>query len=596
MEKRVFKLAFFSLAVVVLTLFAIASNASSFALVEKLDKVLTFIPVFYGNTGIVSFVIEGSAFEITIHSPENTTYNFSVGENYSLDLNVSAGFTVDTWWYTLYDLRHNETARENVTFTPNTTIQAVRWNNKLVVYANDSGGNVANASVEFFVFVPNTAPVFVGLDNEVFVCEDSSLNYKFNATDPDEDNLTLSLIPTNPFYISPEEFFGQVNITSAILSGVLHKSDVGTYQETLSVNDNYNSTCCVDTAQVNITVIEINHAPSVETIGVRTIWSQGDNSSLYEEVSVSDIESGTQTSGNFSFNLTFLNGQKFFDISPFGVINFTANDSVVGAYNISLCVTDQALANPHENISLCGQDGSNLTSCQNFSLTVTNENRAPQITSYYPTELNFTSQSTSTLEFNITEHDPDGSIPDAYWYVDGIFKEYDTMSLTDSFSYTFGCGVSGEHNVSVVVTDGLLNTSLTWNITLQAVSCISAASGGGSGGGGGGGGGGAGQAIEKAEKCEPLYVCETWGECKNAIAGIDLNEISAKEFNLVKRACDANSWSRNVCGYQRRECFDLNSCNATSQIDSLLPKELRACYYTSAPSCSDNIRNCHDGA
>ncbi len=528
-----------------------------------------------GTSGTVGLVILGPELNVFIHSPENITYNFSIGDDYIIDLNVSADFTVDTWWYKLEDLRHGTTVNESVVFTPNDTINAVRWSNKITVFANDSSGSSASSSVIFFVSVPNSAPVLGAIDDGIFVCESNSLSYSFSASDADEDDLTADISPKNPFFVSSPTRINLTTVISSIFSGNLTKSDVGIYSEVVSVSDGE----YVDTKNTNITVIEINNAPSVENVGVQTIYTQGDNSTFYKEVQVSDVENGNQSSGNFTFNLTFLNGNKFFDITQFGVMNVSGNDSIIGVYNLSLCVTDKAIENIHQNISLCGQDGLNQTVCQNFSLTVTDENRAPTITNYYPSNFSLSISGTGTLSFNITKYDPDGTIPDTYWYVDGFLKEYDSGSSYDKFEYSFGCGVSGTHTIKAEITDGLLNDSVEWTVSVERVQCPLPSEGGGGGGGGG------------IEGCATNWACDTWEVCQNAKASLEIGLLSGEDYRTVKDSCLEQNLDDSSCGVQIRKCFDLNSCNSSAG----QPPEFQGCYYLEKPSCFDNVKNCHDG-
>ena len=160
-------------------------------------------------TGLVRLFVEGDAQYIEITSPENITYNFDIGETYIVGLNVTAvNFGVDTWWYTLLDLKHDQTVDEDIELATgvdslNTTISVVRWSNKLLVYANTSGGAVFNTNVTFFVYVPNSAPVIESLSPEIYVCESEELAYYFNVTDVDEDDngyLESDISPSNPFY------------------------------------------------------------------------------------------------------------------------------------------------------------------------------------------------------------------------------------------------------------------------------------------------------------------------------------------------------------------------------------------------------------
>ncbi len=374
------------------------------------------------------------------------------------------------------------------------------------------GFSIVNTTSNFTVIPPNYYPTFVGdLNDSLFVCEGEQLYYAFNASDEDGDVITPDIAPENPFYAF---WISQVtpNVqTLAIVSGTLTKANAGGvnasskfYRETVSINDNYDPPCCENTTEVNITVIEINNAPVIEDMGVQTIYTQGDNSTFYKSVGYDDREYNLGY-GTINFNISFNGGTELFNISAGGIINFTANSSTaLGVYNITICVNDTGLTNAYSDIlTYCGQTGGSRNSCDNFSLTVTNENRAPNITSYYPTNLAFSSASNTNLYFNITKHDPDGTIPDAYWYVDGVFIEKDSASSYDDFNYNFGCGVSGVHTISVEITDGLANDSMSWSATLSASDC----GGGGAGGGGGGGGGGAG--LQSIFSVSPEFITTT---------------------------------------------------------------------------------------
>ena len=362
----------------------------------------------------------------------------------------------------------------------------------------DLGLSVVNTTSNISVVNPHSYPYFGFVNTTLFVCEGNRLYYEFFAYDLDGDALTGDISPRDPFFIFWISQTTQNNNTFAVISGTIDKGDVGgvnngykLYQETITISDGFNATCCSNSTNTNITAIEINNAPVIEDVGVKTIWNKGENSTFYEEVGYDDTEYNLNY-GNVSFNISIVNATSgavvnLFNITSLGVINFTANlSTALGVYNITICLNDSGLSSPHANINTyCGQTGSAFSVCDNFSLTITDSNRAPNITSYYPGDLTVNTPDTTNLYFNITTSDDDGTIPDAYWYVDGVQVEYDSGSSVNEFTHTFGCEVSGIHNVSVNVTDGLLNSSLTWDITLQYVSCTAP------GGGGGGGGGGA---------------------------------------------------------------------------------------------------------
>ncbi len=527
------------------------------------------------TTGSVGFnVMESRGF--SIESPLNITYNFSAGDNYTLNLNVSiiGDLVVDNWFYTLWDLKNNELVNDSITFTPNSTFDAVRWSNKLYVYANSSG-TIRTMDVSFFVNVSNTAPILEGINQSIYVCEGQSLDYDFNITDFDENSIEVDISPKNPFFVYPTSFSGQIYMNSSIISGILDKSSVGIYEETISASDGEN----VDTVDTNITVIEINNAPTVQNIGVQTVWTQGVNSTFYKQIEVTDVEDGNQSSGNFVFSIEFLNGGDLFNITDYGIMNFTPNSSQVGVYNITVCVNDTGISSPHENISLCDQNGGVIEICQNFSLTVTDENRAPTILDYYPSNLNLNVFGTNNLYFNLSEYDPDGTIPDAYWYLDGVLKEYDSGNLTDEFSYIFGCGVSGSYTIKAEITDGLLNDSVEWIVNVGLVTCPLPEEKGGGGGGGGG------------ISCREKWVCDGWGICQNTEESLKAGFLAGEDYRIIKEQCEENNWFWKLCGVQIRKCFDLNNCNTTYS----KPSEFGSCHYVEKPSCRDGVKNCHEG-
>jgi hypothetical protein len=535
--------------------------------------------LFFGmTTGLAKVMITIGSGTLNLHilSPENTTYSFGIGDPYNLGLNVSADFNVELWRYTLTDLKHNRIVYDNVAFTPNITFDAVRWSNRLEVFASQAGNDeVISRNVTFFVYVPNSAP-YISLDSRIYSCEDSALHYYFNVSDNDEEIYTPSFRvdndPKNIFHVSLSFDVNYTTRTWELFSAKLTKSLVGNYSQNISASDGQYS----DSRQVNLTVIEINHAPNLEKIGVQTVWTRGENV-FYKKVKASDIEDGNQDSGNLSFNLSFLNSEELFGIDGNGTINFSANENQLGVYNISLCVMDRGLQNINPNIGLCNQTGLPMSTCTNFSLTVTNVNRGPTITSYYPLIPAINVSGTDMLYFNITKYDPDGTIPDSYWYLDNISVAYKSGESFDEFRKSFGCGVSGVHKLRVDITDGFLNDSVEWRISVTNVNCVIA--------GPGGGGGGAGGCLSK-------WTCNNWNVCQSADKSRDSGLLAGADYRMIKKNCANNSWVDEVCGFQMRDCSDVNQCGTRINI----PELINTCYYTENPSCSDGIKNCHGGS
>ncbi len=572
-------------AVIVLVVLIVFVNA----VVLGFGLFLSTNPTLSGKvSGAIGLVILQQPLDYEVFSPENKSYHFEIGQPMTIDLNASADFEVDTWTYTLTDLAHNSIVNQSVIFVPNTTISAVRKSNKLTVRANNSNGvNAEPTDIIFFVTVNNSAPILNPVNKDIFVCEGGVFTYFVGASDVDEDDLSMSLSPPgNPFFITPTHFVAQSPVESEIFSGRLTKSDVGRYPRTIAIADNGNPPYS-DSTSFNITVIEINNPPVLENIPTQTIYTVGDNSTFNYLAAVTDVESGNQNSGNLSFNLSFLSGTQFFTITQSGVMIAQGSDELLGNYEVQVCVTDTALQSPHANISLCGQSGTNQTSCDTFSLTVTNANRPPTITDNIPSELAFTSPGTSAIQFEVTNYDPDGGQTDTYWYVDEQLKKYTEASLNSSFVHQFGCGIGGTHSVRAEISDGLQNDSVQWNITVETVTCPVTEPAGGSGGSGGGGGG----PGPTTQICLQKWGCNSWSICQNAHDSLAIGAIAGSDYRDITSECSSNGWSESDCGFQIRTCSDVNQCNLTTEIGK--PTELQACLFSRAPSCSDGIKNCH---
>lgn len=546
-------------------------------------NVRTFI-TFY--EGLVQLILNGPI-EIIIDSPQNITYYFGIGENYSINLSVHSDRNITSYSFSLKGLKHDIYEYDKVPFIPNISFVAARWSNNLIVYGTDSSGNNYSSSVVFYVFVNNSAPIIENI-SDAYICEGSNFSYIFNASDADEDVLEYSInpmYPLTPFYMRYLNATNTTLFSYEIFSGLLNKNEAGgvnsgsmLYIENVFVNDlNYS-----DSRQMDITVLEINNAPVISNIGVHTVWSHGENSTFYYSVKANDSEDGDQDSGNFIFNLSFI-GDALFNISQAGVINFSANSSNIGVHNITVLVTDRGIENPHQNISLCGQDGGPITSIKQFSLTVTDENRPPNITSYYPVNLARAVSGDDILTFNISTYDPDGTIPDIYWYVGDSLKSYKSDMSSDEFSYIFGCGVSGDFIIKAEITDGELNDSIAWNISVSNAACpIPSATGGGGGGGG----------QAKKVFCQEKWGCGEWSQCRNLKEDYDKKMIDFITRDILKERCALFNWSDSICGYQERVCNDINKCKT----NLTKPGYLRECFYTIFPNCSDKIKNCHSGS
>ena len=120
-----------------------------------------------------------------------------------------------------------------------------------------------------FTIIPeNYPPVLEDLDDNLYVCEGESLSYYFLANDSDGNPLNAWIDPQNPFFVFWVSQTAPNTHQFIIVSGEMDKNppDLGgvnsgwkVHEETVYVDDDFNNSCCNDSEEINITVIEINN-------------------------------------------------------------------------------------------------------------------------------------------------------------------------------------------------------------------------------------------------------------------------------------------------------------------------------------------------
>ncbi|MCK4589479.1 MAG: S8 family serine peptidase [Nanoarchaeota archaeon] len=93
-------------------------------------------------------------------------------------------------------------------------------------------------------------------------------------------------------------------------------------------------------------------------------------------------------------------------------------------------------------------------------------NSAPNITYYLPSDGNVSVLENSFLFFNHTSDDPENDTLSYNWYLNGS-----SQATTASWNYTPGCADAGSYDVLFVVSDGFLNDTVTWNLTVNDTNC-----------------------------------------------------------------------------------------------------------------------------
>jgi hypothetical protein len=385
-------------------------------------------------------------------------------------------------------------------------------------YINITVNNTYNIKdyqiVNFTVINTNDAPVLDYIPN-FYIYEDAAFYYDVNATDidlntPNSNEVLYFYDNTNLFVIN--------DLTGEISFSPNYNSVGNNMTVIISVSDEES----MDYQYVNFTIISVNDAPVMVLDTAQTAYV---NDTIYSyDVYASDEEDGGESSGN----LTFWDNTTLFNITEHtGKFNITMNDSMIGTYMINISVNDSTGA---------------MTSAI-ISLTITNENRAPVISSYFPEDLTPEIYETESINFSISAYDPDGTIPSIVWYLDNV----NTGITSSAYSYVTGYESSGIHNVTVTVSDGAITVALKWDVNVLNQIVV-----GPSGPGGGGGGGGGKSSVG----CASTWICTDWSPCT-------------------------------VDDQQIRECHDLRLCNLNR------PEEVRDCIYVPIPSCEDGVKNCH---
>lgn len=456
-------------------------------------------------------------------SNKSLVFSTNTGELFSYDVNITdeASFSIINFTDDADFIYINNTSGQ-VEFTPNLSQQGFYVIN-LTVGNNrcrePDDTNIMNLTIIRF----NHAPT-LELAARYILTEDEAFIYNFtpNASDPDLDILKF-YDNTSMFVIGEDS--GVVAITPI-------NDDVGNYSIRFYVVDNG----IPAKSDFNDTVFEIrnvNDAPLLNPVGAQTAYIN-----ITFNLALTGIEVDPEDNLAFSSNTSwFLNNSG--PITPTGyiaqhdiVLNFTNYTEWNGTYSINITVNDTKGIQDSEVISF----------------TITDYNYPPNITSYYPPNKTMTLNYDGSQIFNITKYDPDGTIPSTKWSVAHAF----TGTTADEFTFAALDYSAGTHNVTVNITDGELNDSESWLVTvLPEPPPPPPQAGGAPGSGPSSFGGGKGRYI-----CEPLWVCTDWSECNKA-------------------------------GIQNRECKDFYACGTMEG----QPIISQSCIYVEVPSCFDGVKN-----
>ena len=188
---------------------------------------------------------------------------------------------------------------------------------------------------------------------------------------------------------------------------------------------------------VSVTVAAVNDAPK---------FSDGDKTKIFKTTQGGSIAYQFSAADEENDPITYSTNNTLISINPStGALSYTAPATFLGTFYVEIMASDDK----GKNYSLVK------------SITVDNENFAPTITSFTPEDLETELEAGYEYEFKYTANDPDNDPLSTAWYLNGTLK-----STNDTFVYFPSDSDIGKHALILTISDGLLNDSLTWNITV----------------------------------------------------------------------------------------------------------------------------------
>ncbi|ADT92376.1 putative Ig domain-containing protein [Shewanella baltica] len=216
----------------------------------------------------------------------------------------------------------------------------------VLLRVTDTDGLTADQSFSITVTNVNDAPT-ISSTAITAATQDAAYSYTFAASDTDVgDTLTLSAV-TKPSWLS-------FNAATGLLSGTPSNADVGSHVVLLRVTDTDGLTA---NQSFSITVTNVNDAPTISSTAITAATQDAAYSYTF-------AASDTDVGDVLTFSAVTKPSWLSFNVAT-GLLSGTPSNADVGSHVVLLRVTDT--------------DG--LTAEQSFSITVTNVNDAPTISS-----------------------------------------------------------------------------------------------------------------------------------------------------------------------------------------------------------------------
>lgn len=292
---------------------------------------------------------------------------------------------------------------------------------------NVTDGGLWDSEIVSFEVRYNLIPHIDNIADQL-VIENSQFQINVSGYDGDMDPLT--------FYTNYSGFtVVPYNNSLSTLIITPDQQDVGDHNVTVNVTDGWGAW---NMTYFNFSVQEFNDTPYFNPGFNSNYTAFADTQFLQYFEYVEEENDTVAVSDNTSlFNISLVN-------STHALINFTPNSSQINDYSVEINITDF-----------------NSTNTSIVLFMVKPFNYAPNITSFSPLT-NASVAENSSLNFTHVSSDPNGDTLTYFWLINGI-----EVATTMNYTYSPGFDDAGLKNVTLIVTDGFLNDTQEWNITVN---------------------------------------------------------------------------------------------------------------------------------
>ncbi|RMD67333.1 hypothetical protein D6817_01870, partial [Candidatus Pacearchaeota archaeon] len=422
-------------------------------------------------------------------------------------------------------------------------------------------------------FSTATQPKFELTQNTFYACEDAHFEERLSVLDVDEDLDGIAVFPSDKFFLEIEEQ-SPYQIIANLVSLKFQDSDAGkAYNLRLSAV----SASGASEENVEVRVLRKNDAPQLSDIPdltlaigesekVSVFYSDEETPNEELKLEASLVEQSSST-GGLEVKLAGSNA----GIGE-GEIEVSARET--GSYEVRVCVSDKGLASENEwdgagDVlgAFCNASTAAQSTCKNFKVLVVGENTPPEIIAVNPKNEKLKAKAFDKIAFSVSARDKESDELNFFWYLNGKPIKFEKGEVS-TFNRVFSCLPNLENTITAYVSDGEFVRNVSWYVDLDQKSC-----------------------AEERVECEPRWVCTDWGVCEELSKALEIESLTKDDGDELMRECAVRSLEGRRCGYQIRNCYDLNACNSSAG----MPSTFQACEFTPEPSCSDGKQNCHDG-